>query len=164
MVSTLLARGRKSEASAVARVFVAPQDGSGWQKLGCGVACFVRDATAKGFFLCAFDITEQKEILKEEIYSKFIYHRPQDLFMIFEGENEVFGLNFYEKGEADLLIERIDQCVFRREQKKGSAVAKPNPPGVRVSVVDENSNRYHQVVEMHREQGWQILILGAWKI
>ena len=153
MVNTLLARGRKSEASAIARVFVPAADGSGWERLGCGLVCFVRDSIAKGFFLCAFDITEQKEIVREEIYSKFTYSRPQDLFMAFEGEKEVFGLNFYEKREADLLTARIDELVSQRRQRRGTTVVRPSAPEVRVA--DPSPSRGH-VVDMSREQGWQL--------
>ena len=133
MVAALLGAGRKPQATAVARVFQAGGNSPNWQKLGCGILCLVKDNRARSYFFSLFDPIQQKEIFLEEMYRGFTYERNNSLFMHFEGERNVVGINFYDRNEADNFARKVDEEIARKERAtqqklahKGSVV--PNRP------------------------------------
>ncbi|XP_060553783.1 actin nucleation-promoting factor WASL-like isoform X2 [Ruditapes philippinarum] len=114
-----LGRGCVTLATAVVQLYLADSDNTQeWNKICCGVACFVKDNPNRSFFICIYDNTSQQKMWEQELYIQFKYHTPRDFFHTFEADDCQAALNFASVDEAEMFMTAIQQKILDRHNKR----------------------------------------------
>ncbi|OQR70105.1 wiskott-Aldrich syndrome protein-like, partial [Tropilaelaps mercedesae] len=117
----------KIKAAGVAQLYCSSPSVQGgrhdhWRLLKVGVACFIKDNTACGFFIRLFDIDERQFCWEQELFMQFKYEARMPYFHEFEADSCMAGLNFSNEDEARQFKQAVDHKIairrIRVEERK----------------------------------------------
>ncbi|XP_068249768.1 actin nucleation-promoting factor WASL-like [Palaemon carinicauda] len=163
----------QSQATAVVEVYgTAPANHSIWNKLGVGIATFIKDNSRRSYFIQVYDsqiCTQQTSglpplLIEQEIYREFSYHVSRGFFHQFEGDERTIGLNFAEEEEARLFSSAVQSLLIgrqkKRDERKREAIQKQQKLWVQQQqdqalqerVTQIRSQQQHEVREQHQSK------------
>ncbi|XP_022710783.1 neural Wiskott-Aldrich syndrome protein-like isoform X2 [Varroa jacobsoni] len=119
---TLRAHPLKIKAAGVVQLYCSSPSVQGgrhdhWRLLKVGVACFIKDNSACGFFIRLFDIKERQFCWEQELFTQFKYEARMPYFHEFEADFCMAGLNFSNEDEARLFKQAVDHKITMRRVK-----------------------------------------------